>query len=163
MSVLIKCLVLIIILNKSCAYVSRNMAFLCFCVCLTYTTFTHSRVFTETNISAPPFSKITSYTQHCFQKSFCLHEPALIRPSMEGCSNSERDSSDERDIRKLSCHSSGRTTSFSKFSHQTAVRPGRIQNRRRRRWQAMSGLRLGSESSRKTAELRAVLRLCSSI
>src|SRR4029434_3533284 len=42
----------------------------------TETTFTHSRVFTETNISAPPFSKITSYTQHRFQKSFCLHEPA---------------------------------------------------------------------------------------
>src|SRR4029434_3921144 len=36
------------------------------------TTFTHSRVFTETNISAPPFSKITLYTQHRFQKSFCL-------------------------------------------------------------------------------------------
>src|SRR4029434_4145385 len=82
--------------------------------------------------------------------------------SMEGCSNSERDSSDERDIQKFSCHSSGRTTSFSKFSHQTAVRPGRIQNRWRRRWQAMN-LRLGSESSRKTADLRAVLRLCSSI
>ena len=43
---------------------------------VTETTFTHSRVFTETNISAPPFSKITSYTQHRFQKSFCLHEPA---------------------------------------------------------------------------------------
>src|SRR4029434_8870481 len=56
---------------------------------------------------------------------------------MEGCRNSKRDSSDERDIRKFSCHSSGRTTSFSKFSHQTAVRPGRIQNRRWTRWTAI--------------------------
>src|SRR4029434_5231190 len=56
---------------------------------------------------------------------------------MEECSNSERDRSDERDIRKFLCHLSRRTTSFSEFSHQTAVRPGRIQNRRRRRWQAM--------------------------
>ena len=32
--VLIKCLVLIITLYESCAYVSRNMAFLCFCVCV---------------------------------------------------------------------------------------------------------------------------------
>ncbi|TNN43872.1 Neuroplastin [Liparis tanakae] len=32
--------------------------------------------FTETNISAPPFSKITLYTQRRFQKSFCLYEPA---------------------------------------------------------------------------------------
>src|SRR4029434_3908532 len=131
-------------------------------VCVTYTTFTHSRVFTETNISAPPFSKITSYTQHCFQKSFCLHEPALIRPSMEGCSNSERDSSDERDIRKFSCHSSGgRLLSQSFPTRQQFALVGS---------KTVGGdvgrqcsLRLGSESSRKTADLRSVLRLCSSI
>ena len=34
-NVLIKCLVLIITLYESCAYVSRNMAFLCFCLCVT--------------------------------------------------------------------------------------------------------------------------------
>ena len=33
-NVLIKCFVLIITLYESCAYVSRNMAFLCFCVCV---------------------------------------------------------------------------------------------------------------------------------
>src|SRR4029434_2465920 len=35
MNVLIKCL-LIITLYESCAYESRNMAFLCFCVCVEY-------------------------------------------------------------------------------------------------------------------------------
>src|SRR4029434_3163748 len=38
-------------------------------------TFTHSRAFTETNISAPPFSKITSYTQDRFQKKFVYMNP----------------------------------------------------------------------------------------
>ena len=37
--------------------------------------FTHSRVFTETNIPPPPFSIMTSCTQHCFQKSCHLHQP----------------------------------------------------------------------------------------
>ena len=40
---------------------------------LTEATFTPSRVFRETNISPTPFSKITSCTQHRFQKSSHLH------------------------------------------------------------------------------------------
>src|SRR4029434_6417786 len=35
MTIIIKCLVLLITLYESCTYVSRNMAFLCFCVCVT--------------------------------------------------------------------------------------------------------------------------------
>src|SRR4029434_545926 len=35
MNLIIKCVVLLITLYESCTYVSRNMAFLCFCMCVT--------------------------------------------------------------------------------------------------------------------------------
>ncbi|KAL7382632.1 hypothetical protein ABVT39_025538 [Epinephelus coioides] len=85
----------------------------------------------------------------------------VVVPSMYGRSNSESDSSDDRDILKLSRYSSGTTTSFSKFSHQTAVLPGRTQNRRCWRRRGIT-LRVGGRSFCKIADLRALIRLCSS-